>query len=242
MHRFRVESIGNGDTVLLGDAGQIHHLKDVLRLNQGDEIEVFDDGGHECVCSVDRFETAGVVLGVKTRIEEPIRRRSRLMVACALPKKGMDEVVDKLTQLGVDTIVPMLTERVVVRPGADSARNKVERWRKLAQAAAEQSHRSDVPEIGQITGINEIIAHSERFNLKLIPTLSGIRREPGDMLAGPPPPSILVLIGPEGDFTPGEVEAATNAGFIAITLGDQVLRVDTAAIALAGYLRVAGIT
>jgi len=240
MHRFRVESIGDGDTVLLADVGQVHHLKDVLRLTLGDEVALFDDGGHECLCTVDRFEPAGVTLTIKSK-KEVSPRKARLMVACALPKKGMDEIVDKLTQLGVDTIVPMRTERVVVRLTEEAARRKVERWRRLAQAAAEQSQRSDVPEVGQVTDIERIISRSEDFDLKLIPTLSGDRPTVGEVLGGRRPSSILVLIGPEGDFTDEEVKMARDAGFSSLSLGNQVLRVDTAAIAVAAYLRVAGI-
>ena len=110
--------------------------------------------GRECFCTVDRFDPAGVTLIVKSR-REVTRRKARLMVACALPKKGMDEIVDKLTQLGVDSIVPMRTERVVVRLTEEAARAKVERWRRLARAAAEQSQRIDVPEVGQVTEIWE---------------------------------------------------------------------------------------
>jgi 16S rRNA (uracil1498-N3)-methyltransferase len=241
MHRFRVERIGDGDRIWLGDAGQVHHLKDVLRLAAGDEVEMFDDGGQECLCAVERLERASVTLSVKSR-REASRRRARLMVACSLPKKGMDEIVDKLTQLGVDTIVPMRTERVVVKLGDQAARARVERWRRLARAAAEQSQRSDVPEVGPVTDFGQIVSQAGGFDLKLIPTLSGDRKTIVDIVAGSRPASILVLIGPEGDFTDQELETARKAGFLPVSLGDQVLRVDTAAIAVASYLRVAGVT
>jgi 16S rRNA (uracil1498-N3)-methyltransferase len=236
-----VESLGDGDGIWLADAGQVHHLRDVLRLAAGDEIEVFDDGGHECLCTIERLERESVTLRVKSR-REVSPRRARLMVACSLPKKGMDDIVDKLTQLGVDTIVPMRTERVVVRLGEEAARARVERWRRMARAAAEQSHRSDVPEVGPVTDFGQIVSSAGGFDLKLIPTLSGDRKTLGEAVEGPRPSSILVLIGPEGDFTDREVETARKAGFLPMSLGDQVLRVDTAAIAVASYLRVAGVT
>ena len=241
MHRFRVEHIGDGDGIWLGDAGQVHHLKDVLRLAAGDEIEVFDDGGQECLCTVDRLERASVTLSVKSR-RVPSSRRARLMVACSLPKKGMDEIVDKLTQLGVDSIVPMRTERVVVKLGEEAARARVERWRRLARAAAEQSQRSDVPEVGPVTDFGQIVSLAGGFDLKLIPTVSGDRKTLEEAVDELRPASILVLIGPEGDFTEQEVEMGRKAGFLPVSLGDRTLRVDTAAIAVASYLKVAGVT
>jgi 16S rRNA (uracil1498-N3)-methyltransferase len=238
MHRFRVENIGDGDTVLLGQPGQVHHLKDVLRLAAGDRIAVFDDGGHECVCTVERIGRETVVLAIQTRREHQFTR-ARLTMAVAVPKKGMDEIVDKLTQLGVDSIIPMRTDRVVVRLTEELAAGKVERWRRLAQAAAEQSQSSRVPEIQRVTDFDAVV--SAPADLRLIPHLSGERKTLGEAVGQDVPGSILVLIGPEGDFTGAEVRLALKAAFVPVSLGPQVLRVDTAAIALAGYLRVAGI-
>ncbi len=235
MHRFRVDFIADGDTILLSNQGQVHHLKDVLRLVTGDEITVFDDGGHECLCTIIQFNENGVTLSVKSRktVGPP---KAKLTVACALPKKGMDEIVDKLTQLGVDAIIPMRTARVVGKLSEAAAEGKVERWRRLAQAAAEQSQRSGVPEIRPLTDIGPVISQAEGYDLKLIPTLSGDRRMLGQALGDTRPGSILVLIGPEGDFTDEEVQSARRGGFIPVSLGAQVLRVDTAAIAVTSYI------
>ncbi len=240
MRCFRVGYIGESDTILLSDAGQIHHLKDVLRLARRDEITIFDDEGRECLCSVDGFEREGITLTVVSRARKP-PRKARLTVACAVPKRGMDEIVSKLTQLGTYAIVPMRTERTVVKLGEDSARSKVERWKRLAQASAEQSQRSDVPDIGQVTEFNNVVSHASAFDLRVIPTLSGERRALSQVLADIKPASVLALIGPEGDFTDQEVERAREAGFLPISLGAHVLRVDTAAISLAAYLRLAGV-
>ncbi len=241
MHRFRVEAIGNGDTLLLANAGQVHHLKNVLRLGPGDEITVFDGAGTECLCLVDALGREGVTLAVRARTKvKP--RKARLTIACAVPKRGMDEVVDKLTQLGVDSVVPMRTERVVARLGEDASHSRVERWRRLARAAAEQSHRSDVPDVGPVADFREVIARASAFDLRLIPTLSGDRVALSTVIRDTTPASILVLVGPEGDFSDREVQQARSAEFVPVDLGPHVLRVDTAAISIAAYLMVAGIT
>jgi 16S rRNA (uracil1498-N3)-methyltransferase len=113
----------------------------------------------------------------------------------------------------------------------------VERWRKLALNAVEQSHRSNLPMVTQVMELKEILEQYRDYSVKLIPTLSGDRKPIKEALAGTKPNSILALIGPEGDFTPSEIEEALSRGFIPISLGDSVLRVETAAIAIASYLR-----
>src|SRR5512135_805195 len=93
VHRFRVEAIGDEDTLLLADGGLVHHLKNVLRLHRGDEITVFDDAGRECLCLVDGVGREGVTLAVQARTTAK-PRKARLTIACAVPKRGMDEVID----------------------------------------------------------------------------------------------------------------------------------------------------
>jgi 16S rRNA (uracil1498-N3)-methyltransferase len=238
MHRVRVESTGDGNTILLRLASQVHHLRDVLRLTVGESVTVFDDVGSECLCTVEHIGRESVGLTVRARNSHVVRG-ARLTVAVAVPKKGMDEIIDKLTQLGVESIIPMRTERVVVRLSGEGAVGKADRWRRLAQAAAEQSQSSRVPEVRPVTDFETVLAVPA--DLRLIPHLCGDRKTLTEALGRQTSGSILVLIGPEGDFTDAEVRLALQYGFVPVSLGPQVLRVDTAAIAVAGYLRVAGI-
>jgi 16S rRNA (uracil1498-N3)-methyltransferase len=238
MHRFRVQEISDGDLIVLQDAEQVHHVKDVLRLAKGDEIIVFDDAGQESLCAIDHFHEKTVTLSIKER-KRISSAAARLTIACALPKRGMDEIIDKLTQLGVDTIIPMQTSRVVIQLDKQGDRIKLARWQRVAQSAAEQSQRSRMPEITGVTPIEEIIADSIKFDLKLIPHLSGQRRTIAEVVGGTRAKDIIALIGPEGDFSPDEIDMATAAGFIPASLGAQVLRVDTAAIAVAAYVKLA---
>jgi len=238
MHRFRIQEISDGDLILLQDADQVHHVKDVLRLGKGDEITVFDDAGQESLCVIDHFHEKTVILSIKER-KRISSTAARLTIACALPKRGMDEIIDKLTELGVDTIIPMQTSRVVIQLKKQGDRNKLARWQRVAQSAAEQSQRSRMPDIGGVTPFEEVIADSITFDLKLIPYLSGERRTIADVVNSSRAKDIMVLIGPEGDFSPEEVDMAIAAGFIPVSLGAQVLRVDTAAIAVAAYVKLA---
>jgi 16S rRNA (uracil1498-N3)-methyltransferase len=117
--------------------------------------------------------------------------------------------------------------------------SRLERWRKIAQNAARQSQRSSIPLIEPVTRLEDVISDSHDYDFKLIPTLAGERRLIKDVVAEARPNNIIVLIGPEGDFTSEEVALALGNGFLAVSLGDTVLRVATAAVAVASYVKFA---
>ncbi len=135
-------------------------------------------------------------------------------------------------------MIPLMTDRVIVKLEG-TRENRLERWKKIALSAAEQSHRNTLPAIFPVTGLKDALAASQDFNLKLVPTLAGERKTIRKVLAGSALDSVFVLIGPEGDFTPEEIQTALSAGCIPISLGDSVLRVETAAIAVASYIKLA---
>ncbi|MBN1692457.1 MAG: 16S rRNA (uracil(1498)-N(3))-methyltransferase [Dehalococcoidales bacterium] len=238
MHRFYIEKI-SGDTAMLTDADQVHHIRDVLRLKTGNTIVVFDSAGREYKATVTAVNKKRVALNL---VPLKARRSSavRLTIACAIPKAGrMDDIIDHLTQLGVERIIPMFTDRVVVKLDTAALESRLSRWKKITQSAAQQCRRSSVPAISPVTDVIEIIKSARDFDLKLIPHLSDERTLIKDILAGSRSKNILVLIGPEGDFTPEEVSLAMQNDFIPVSLGDTVLRVATAAIAVTAYIRFA---
>jgi 16S rRNA (uracil1498-N3)-methyltransferase len=235
MHRFFIENI-SGKSASLTDAEQLHHLRDVLRLKIDDRVILCDSRGNQYTGRITGLDKKKAELEVMPAL--PARDSDvKITVACAIPKNSrMDDIVDYLTQLGATRIIPMQTERVVVKPGAAGADARIQRWRKIAGNAARQSQRSIIPDVEVITRFEDVISNSQKHDLKLIPHLSGDRRLIKDVMAGKNPQDIIVLIGPEGDFTPAEVELALHNGFIPISLGNTVLRVATAAIAAAAYI------
>jgi len=236
MHYFHIDSKIEAGTFIVANAPTLHHMLDVLRLKAGDEVAVFDSAGSRYLCSVTRLNSREAVLTVKERRFATDRKVS-LTIACALPKKGgMDEIVDGLTQLGVNTVIPVLTERVVARPDAAGASVRLERWRRIARSAAEQSGRSYIPIIQPVTEFERVIGSVDEYGLKLIPHLEGEKRHIREALRGFTQGKIIVLIGPEGDFTPGEVDMARKAGFMPVSLGETTLRVGTAALAVAAFI------
>ncbi len=238
MHRFYIDK-PEGNKAVIADKEQLHHLRDVLRLKVNDKVSFSDSLGNDyagTLTAVGKHQAEAEVALVRAARENPVK----LTVACAIPKNTrFDDVVDFLTQLGVEKIIPMQTERMVVKLDEARALEKHKRWRKIAQSAARQSRRSLIPDITPVTDFINVIKQSAAYNLKLIPHLSGARNLIKDVMKEKELQSIIVLIGPEGDFTPEEMALALDNGFTPVSLGDTVLRVATAAIAAASYIRLA---
>ncbi|MEI6631520.1 MAG: RsmE family RNA methyltransferase [bacterium] len=240
MHRFFAHSKNiSRDNISISDSSEAHHLRDVLRIKLKEKVAVFDDKGNEYLCSVLSL-TGTVALSIEKMIpRRALAYKSKLTIACAIPKSSkMDDIVDKLTQLGVDNIVPLLTERVIIKLGREKKDARLRRWEKIALSAAKQSQRFNLPVVAPIEGMKEALSSSEGYDLKIILTLAeSQRRTLKGLLKDSRPKDIFVFIGPEGDFTDQEVSLAKKKGFIPATLGDLVLRVETAAVAVASFIR-----
>jgi 16S rRNA (uracil1498-N3)-methyltransferase len=242
MHRFYTLSQNIcGNKIVISDKAEVHYLRDVLRLKPNDEVILFDEQGNEYNSSLEVLSHKVVLNIQERRLFCAVKQRNRISVTCAvaMPKKSkMDDIVDKLTQLGVERIIPLKTERVIAKLDRDKEVSRLARWRKLAQAAAEQSQRQKLPIIEPIKDLKELLAQAKAlYDLKLISTLVDSKRKSlKEIFKGLKPKNVLVLIGPEGDFSPGEVDLAKKSGCIPVSLGDLVLRVETAAVAVASIL------
>ncbi|MGD0335595.1 MAG: RsmE family RNA methyltransferase [Candidatus Omnitrophota bacterium] len=222
--------------ITLKDKGQVHHLRDVLRLQTGDTLVACNDKGDKYFCKISQISQDKIILEIKEKYAVK-KKESLVTIACAIPKKSrMDDIVDKLTQLGIDMVIPLKTERTIVKLDRHGEDTKIRRWNKVALSAAEQSKRVTVPIIEEIKSIEEVLRDSAGFDLKLIPTLSGQRKKLKEILGERKAKNILFFIGPEGDFTEKEVLLAQSYGCIPVTLGETVLRVETAAVAVASFI------
>jgi 16S rRNA (uracil1498-N3)-methyltransferase len=236
---FAASSNVSEDKIIISDKDKFHHIKNVLRLKKQDEIIVFDELGNECIARIDKILRGHIILQIKEKMNRKVSKRFQMTFACAVPKKSnMDDIIDKLTQLGVDRIIPLRTKHVVVKLDNHKEILRYSRWSKIAQNASQQSQRNTPPTIDTIKDLEDVLQEAKNFDAKLIATLKGERRSLKDALAiDPHPHNLLVVIGPEGDFSDDEVKSAKHAGFIPVSLGDLVLRVETAAVAVASYIR-----
>lgn len=241
MHRFYIPPAAwNPDDLRLDDA-ESHHALHVLRLKPGDRIVAFNGRGLEATAEIRPETTKGAVrLAVRQQIKTP-PLPCRIVLAQAVPKgKNMDLIVQKAVELGAAEVAPLLSERVVTRLDDDSeAAGKQEKWQTIAIEAAKQCGQNWLPEIGRPQPPKSFFNSqgSNGFDLMLVASLQSDARHLRDYLADfraghddRLPASALVLVGPEGDFTPAELGLARSAGCRPITLGPIVLRVETAAI------------
>lgn len=220
------ERIGTDRALLAG--ADLHYLCDVLRLGPGAEVEVFDGRGGLYPARLAE-EAEGLVLRVGARREAP-GSRARIHLGFALARgERCDVVVQKATELGAAALAPVEAARSVVRLDAERAADRVRRWRRIAAEAARQCGRADVPAVEAPAPLASVLAAApEGFRRILLHTGGG---EPLADVVERGLEGHLILVGPEGGFTPEEVETALAAGARLATFGPRVLRFETAAIA-----------
>ncbi len=207
-----------------------NHITRVLRLRSGEPLTVFNGNGTEYSATILEFHKDAVMVEVKS--EQAPRRESPLPLTLAQGiSRGerMDWILQKATELGASRIVPMFTERSVVRLDARQAERKLQHWRAIAIAACEQCGRNVLPEVAHPTDILEFLGSGlgpQTTRLLLSPASDVSIDEVKAETAG-----ITVLIGPEGGLTDTEHAVATRSGFTAVRMGPRVLRTETAAVA-----------
>ena len=220
-----------GDMIIL-DSDNEHHIKNVLRLKPGTMINVKTGGNVAYSCRIREFSDAGVICDIKTVEESDTELPVRVCIYQGLPKRDkLETVIQKCTELGAVRIVPVITERTVVKLDEKKAKSKCERWNKIAVNASEQSRRSVVCEVGMPVTFTEAVAEAGEFDHFILPfeCAEGFDKT-REVFAGiKHGESVALFIGPEGGFSDGEVSLAEENGAVAITLGKRILRTETAA-------------
>lgn len=248
MSRFFVprESV-KADTIIV-TGKEAHHILDVMRLKQSDPVVTFDGTGNEYVGFIKKIDRKSLLIGI-TETRAPLTKNAlSVTLIQAIPKKEkMDYIVEKSTELGVSCVVPVITDRTIPMWGQSKKELNVQRWQKIAQSASKQCGRLDIPMVRAIGNFKDAIRSLQDKDLKLIAALSEKAlplKEALNKFKGSSPvrnrisngASIAVAIGPEGDFTKAEVDAAREAHFTLVSLGPMVLKSDTAALAVLSIL------
>ncbi len=237
MHRFYLPPSRCQNHVLLLTGREAHHAIHVVRLEPGEPVAVTDGLGQDLLCRTRDFARDVVWLEVVERRSVPAPLCDVTLVQ-ALPKGGLiEEIIEQGTELGLRRLVPLLTERVVVQLDAGSAAAKAERWHSTAVEAVKQCGSAWLPQVDPPLTLKEFLGRSEQFDLSLVASLQPDRQLPRDRFAAfhaahqRAPRSVAIWIGPEGDFTQPELQSIQTSGAQPITLGRNVLRVVTAAVA-----------
>ncbi len=218
------KELKKGMAVLSGE--QFHHLARVRRGRVGDMVKVFDEQGREFEGKVSEIQKDRALIRIIAECRPSASQSIEITLLQALPKgRKMDLIVQKTTELGVWKIIPLITERTIVRlPKPD----RVARWNRIAMESCKQSERRSIPLVSPITRLEEL-------DLASLPGLKIIlceRAEQGlkDTLRGTVENMVALMVGPEGGWTPKEVELSRQWGFIPAGLGRRILRTETAGI------------
>jgi 16S rRNA (uracil1498-N3)-methyltransferase len=237
--RFFVSEPITGDRATL-DGPEAHHLLHVMRAAIGTTVTLFDNSGAEFTAVVETTRRSEATLRITERQEIDRELPFSLTVGVALPKGDRQKwLVEKLTELGVTTLVPLITERGVAQPTASAA----ERLARSAIEAAKQCGRNRLIQIAQPQPLAEFLATPIAGDLRSPDTrrlMAHPHAPPLSMLDHKTPLPTTIAIGPEGGFTDAEVATALAAGWQQVSLGQTILRVETAAIALAATLAMCG--
>lgn len=248
MSRYFVEKGADIGEIITISGEDFHHIKNVLRKRLGDTLTVSDGKGFEFKVSIKRVYTDCIEACVEEVFECDSESNLKLTLYQGLPKSDkMELIIQKCVELGVSRMVPVSTNRCVVKLDAETAKKKIARWQKIAFEAAKQSNRGVVPTVELPMTLEEAVKASKSAQLSIIPyeneeaslreAIHGGRRLKG--ANGELDSNIFeaaVFIGPEGGFEETEIEFARENGVKPVSLGPRILRTETAGLAVISIL------
>ena len=236
MHRFYVSPENWNPDALALSGSEAHHARDVLRTKHGEKLVLFNGLGHEITAEI--VDSSGDEIQLRKLHEgETPPLRCRIILGQAIPKgKNMELIVQKAVEIGAAEIAPIISDRTIVQFDLKSAAQKQAKWQQIAIEAAKQCGQNWLPRVHAPRRLGEFFATCATSDLRLVGSLQPGAQHLKRILADYSsehrhlPESVLMLIGPEGDFTPAELSLARRHECYPITLGPIILRVETAAI------------
>lgn len=237
MHRFYVPPKNIRDNIVLLPAEHRNHIKNVFRMKPGDTCIVFDGTGFEYEVCLEKIypEPEGKIIN-RLKANTPNKVKITLVQGIAKGEK-MDLIIQKCSEIGVDVFVPCRCERTIIKLDQAGATKKQERWQRIAQAAAEQSHSTTVPIVEPVADFAAVLKQIKSGQLALIPWEGEKSTSIKKILRNTAKDSITIFIGPEGGFSEQEIAGAKEAGVIPVSLGPRILRTETAGIVVAAIVR-----
>lgn len=221
------ESIAENIASVTGDDAR--HISRVLRMKPGEPLVLCDMQGKDYHCRIDSVSDELVTLKVEKALDCVAEPSVKITLFMALPKGDkMDYVIQKAVELGVNSIVPYSSARCIVKLNEKDKLRKQERWARIALEAAKQSGRGIIPQVAVPVSFKQMLEMAVREELPLIFYENERENSLKKILAGKEFSSAAVVIGPEGGFEPEEVSSAVSAGMTSASLGERILRCETA--------------
>ena len=244
MYHFYTEKSNISDKTITICGEDVNHIKNVLRMKEGEEIIICDSEGtdyHSKIVSLGRDEVVAEILN--SGISEA-EMKFRVHLFQGMPKKDkMEMIIQKSVELGVYEIIPVMTRRVIVKlDDKKKEEAKVKRWQAISESAAKQSGRGMIPGVSGCLSFKDALKLASSMHKVFIPyenapsSSEDMKKYLKLLEAIEPDTDVAVFIGPEGGFEPGEVEEAVAAGAVPISLGKRILRTETAGLMLLSVL------
>lgn len=238
MHQFFVEDGQIGREFITITGSDVNHIKHVLRMKPGEKIRISNQKGCDYFCVISELADAFVQADILNETASSTELSSRIYLFQGIPKGDrMETVIEKAVELGVYEIIPVAMQYCVVKLEEKKKAARIERWQKIAEAAAKQSKRSRIPAVHPVMDFDEAINYASGCKVRLLPYENASRMQSAKKAISSiqPGDSISVMIGPEGGFSADEIQKAQKAMQL-ISLGRRILRTDTAGIAAMSLL------
>lgn len=231
MYRFYVENCNGLQENILITGSDVNHIKNVLRLKCGEHILVSDGEGKDYKCSIHDIQSDAVVAKIEDVSSNCAELPVDIVLFQGMPKQDkMEFIIQKAVELGVKEIIPVLTKRSVVKIDEKKSARKLERYNAIAEAAAKQSGRGIIPYVREFMSFENAIEYAKKLEMNIIPyeEAKGIEHSKKVIKDIKGHKTLGIFIGPEGGFAVDEVDMAMKLGAECITLGNRILRTETA--------------
>lgn len=239
MHHFFVTPECVNDENIIINGSDVNHIKNVLRMKQGEELLISDGQGKDYLCKIETLDNEQVVAEIIEGEYGGTELPTRFYLFQGLPKSDkMELIIQKAVELGCYEIIPVQTKRSIVKLDKKKEESKIKRWNAISESAAKQSRRSIVPEVKPVMTYKEAVEYAAKFDVNLIPyeNFKGMQETViaiDKIKAGQ---SVGIFIGPEGGFEESEVDFAVSKGIDRISLGKRILRTETAGMTILSVL------
>ena len=229
MPRFFVNKSNIEESRIIIDGVDAHHIARSLRMAEGEEVVVCDGEGAEYRCTLSRIRDEECECRVIETLESSTESPVRITLCMAYPKGDkLETVIQKAVELGCDRIIPFESSRCIKRPKAEKAEKQTARLQRIAEEAAKQCGRARIPEVLSPLSFKQMLQIASQSELSLLCYENEDGRSIKDELSGTDKKSISIIVGAEGGFAPEEADMAVEAGCVSVTLGNRILRCETA--------------
>jgi 16S rRNA (uracil1498-N3)-methyltransferase len=241
LRRFMVDEIRPVEGRLSIGGQEARHISRVLRLGPGDRLILVDKGGARFLARVESSRAQEVVVSIQEALQAPSSSPAEIALCQAILRSGpMDIVIQKATELGVSRVFPFFSERTLVRADEKARADKRRHWEEIARSATKQSDRDRPPEIFPPVPFSDLLTRLKTGEgLKVVLWEGEDRQDLKTILRAEPSkgPKVSGIVGPEGGFAAAEIDAARSAGFLPASMGQRIMRAETASIAFVAVLQ-----